>query len=217
MKITRCRLSKKTQRKLLEFFVAEVTARTAANLIGIQPNSVALFYNTIRQVIMYHLDQNAQKVFDGQIELDESYFGGARKGKRGRGAAGKVIVFGLLKRNGKVYTVIVPDTKSIALMPVISNKITPDSIVNTDHWHSYNALDVAGFSHHRINHSSHFADGQNHINGIENFWNQAKRVLRKYNGIDRNAFPLFIKECEFRFNYGSPKQQLNVLLKWTEI
>ena len=217
MKITRCRLSKKTQRKLLEFFVAEVTARTAANLIGIQPNSVALFYNTIRQVIMYHLDQNAQKVFDGQIELDESYFGGARKGKRGRGAAGKVIVFGLLKRNGKVYTVIVPDTKSIALMPVISNKITPDSIVNTDHWHSYNTLDVAGFSHHRINHSSHFADGQNHINGIENFWNQAKRVLRKYNGIDRNAFPLFIKECEFRFNYGSPKQQQNVLLKWTEI
>ena len=102
-------------------------------------------------------------------------------------------------------------------MPVISNKITPDSVVYTDHWHSYNALDVAGFSHYRINHSSHFANGQNHINGIKNFWNQAKRVLRKYNGIDRNAFPLFIKECEFRFNYGSPKQQLNVLLKWTEI
>ena len=197
--------------------MAEVTARTAANLIGIQPNSVALFYNTIRQVIMYHLDQNAQKVFDGQIDLDESYFGGARKGKRGRGAAGKVIVFGLLKRNAKVYTVIVPDTKSIALMPVISNKITPVSVVYTDHWHSYNALDVAGFSHHRINHSSHFADGQNHINGIENFWNQARRVLRKYNGIDRNAFPLFIKECEFRFNYGSPKQQLEILLDWTGI
>ena len=217
MKITRCKLSKKTQRKLLEFFVAEVTARTAANLLDVQPNSVALFYKKVRQVIMYHLDQDAKEVFDGQIELDESYFGGARKGKRGRGAAGKVIVFGLLKRNSKVYTVIVPDTKSITLMPVISNKITPDSVVYTDHWHSYNALDVAGFSHYRINHSSHFADGQNHINGIENFWNQAKRVLRKYNGIDRNAFPLFIKECEFRFNYGSPKQQLNVLLKWTEI
>lgn len=217
MKITRCKLSKKTQRKLLEFFVAEVTARTAANLLDVQPNSVALFYKKVRQVIMYHLDQDAKEVFDSQIELDKSYFGGARKGKRGRGAAGKVIVFGLLKRNGKVYTVIVPDTKSITLMPVISNKITPDSVVYTDHWHSYNALDVAGFSHYRINHSSHFADGQNHINGIENFWNQAKRVLRKYNGIDRNAFPLFIKECEFRFNYGSPKQQLNVLLKWTEI
>lgn len=217
MKITRCKLNRKTQIRLLEFFIAEVTARTAADLLGIQPNSAALFYRKIRQIIMFHLDQDAIEVFQGQIELDESYFGGARKGKRGRGAAGKVIVFGLLKRNGKVYTVIVPDTKSSTLMPVISNKITPDSVVYTDHWHSYNALDVAGFSQYRINHSSHFADGSNHINGIENFWNQAKRVLRKYNGIDRNAFSLFIKECEFRFNYGSPKQQLKTLLNWTDI
>ena len=209
MKITRCKLNRKIQIRLLEFFIAEVTARTAADLLGIQPNSAALFYRKIRQIIMFHLDQDAIEVFQGQIELDESYFGGARKGKRGRGAAGKVIVFGLLKRNGKVYTVIVPDTKSSTLMPVISNKITPDSVVYTDHWHSYNALDVEGFSHYRINHSSH--------NGIENFWNQAKRVLRKYNGIDRNAFSLFIKECEFRFNYGSPKQQLKTLLNWTEI
>lgn len=65
---------------------------------------------------------------------------------------------------------IVPDTKSSTPMHVISNKITPDSVVYTDHWHSYNALDVAGFSHYRINHLSNFADGQNHINGLENFW-----------------------------------------------
>lgn len=102
-------------------------------------------------------------------------------------------------------------------MPVISNKITSDSVVYTDHWHSYNALDVTGFSHYRINHSSNFADGSNNINGIENFWNQEKRVLRKYNGIDRNAFLLFIKECEFRFNYGSAKQQLKTLLNWADI
>ncbi|MEG2723777.1 MAG: IS1595 family transposase, partial [Acinetobacter sp.] len=59
MKITRCKLSKKTQRKLLEFFIAEVTARTAADLLDIQPNSAALFYRKIRQVIMCHLDQDA--------------------------------------------------------------------------------------------------------------------------------------------------------------
>lgn len=129
MKITRCKLNKKTQRKLLEFFVAEVTARTAADLLGIQSNSTALFYKKIREVIMYHLDQDALEVFQEHIELDESYFGGVRKGKRGRGAAGKVIVFGLLKRNGKVYTIIVPDTKSSTLMPVISKKINPDSIL----------------------------------------------------------------------------------------
>ncbi|ECE6726406.1 IS1595 family transposase, partial [Salmonella enterica subsp. enterica] len=177
-----------------------------ADLLGIHPNSAALFYTKTRKIIAYHLGLEALEVFDGEIELDESYFGGTRKGKRGRGAAGKVIVFGLLKRNGKVYTVIIPDTKSSTLMPVISEKITPDSIVYTDHWHSYNALDIAGFRHYRINHSSHFANGHNHINGIENFWNQAKRTLRKYNGIPKDSFHLFIKECEFRFNYGSPKQ-----------
>ena len=128
MKITRCKLNRKIQIKLLEFFIAQVTARTAADLLGIQPNSAALFYRKIRQIIMHHLNQDAIEVFEGQIELDESYFGGARKGKRGRGAAGKVIVFGLLKRNGKVYTVIVFDTKSSTLMLVIANKITPDSI-----------------------------------------------------------------------------------------
>ena len=95
-------------------------------------------------------------------------------------------------------------------MPIISNKIKPDSVVYTDCYRSYNALDVSGFKHHRINHSTHFGEPSgNHINGIENFWNQAKRVLRKYNGIPKNHFHLFIKECEFRFNYGTPKQQLN--------
>ncbi|WP_131800428.1 transposase, partial [Glaesserella parasuis] len=73
------------------------------------------------------------------------------------------------------------------------------------------------FHHERINHSELFAVKQNHINGIENFWSQAKRILRKYNGIDRKSFPLFLKECEFRFNFGTPKEQLKTLRKWCEI
>lgn len=82
-------------------------------------------------------------------------------------------------------------------------------------YRSYNALDVSGFHHHRINHSTHFAEQKtNHINGIKNFWSQAKRVLRKYNGIPKQHFHLFLKECELRFNYGSPKEQLIMLKKW---
>ena len=112
MKITRCKLSKKAQRRLLEFFTAEVTARTAADLLDIQPNTAALFYHKIRLVIDYHLSLEADELFDGEVELDESYFGGVRKGKRGRGAAGKTAVFGILKRNGKVYTIVVADTRA---------------------------------------------------------------------------------------------------------
>lgn len=106
MQIINCKLKKSIQRKLLEFFVAEVTARTAANLLGIQPNTAVLFYHKIRQVIEYYLALEADEVFEGKIELDESYFGGHRKGKRGRGASGKVAVFGILKRQAKVFTVV---------------------------------------------------------------------------------------------------------------
>ena len=217
MKISDCRLLRKVQLRLLEFFVLEVTARSAANILGIQPNSAALFYRKIREVIAYHLEQESHEIFDGIVELDESYFGGIRKGKRGRGAAGKVAVFGILKRGGKVYTKVVGDTKSETLMPLITRKIAPDSVVYTDCYRSYNALDVSHFYHERINHSMLFAQDKNHINGIENFWNQAKRVLRKYNGIPKESFPLFLKEGEFRFNYGTPKQQLKILKNWTQI
>ena len=217
MAISHCRLKKSTQSRLLEYFVLEVTARSAANLLGIQPNSAILFYRKVRQVIALYLAQEAAEIFNGDIEIDESYFGGVRKGKRGRGAAGKVVVFGMLKRHGKVYTVIVENTKASTLMPVIANKIKPDSFVYTDTYRSYDALDVTEFHHHRINHSEVFADKKNHINGIENFWNQAKRVLRKYNGIDKKNFHLFLKECGFRFNYGTPLNQLKILRKWCGI
>ncbi|MDO4906299.1 IS1595 family transposase [Neisseria sp.] len=217
MKITHCKLNKSVQKKLLEFFVLEVTARSAADILGIQPNSAMLFYRKIRQVIAYHLAVHAEEVFDGAVELDESYFGGQRKGKRGRGAAGKVAVFGILKRQGKVFTLVVDNTGQDTLLPVIKKKIMPDSIVYTDCYKNYDVLDVSGFIHHRINHSKQFAQRQNHINGIENFWNQAKRILRKYNGIDRKSFPLFLKECEFRFNFGTPSQQLKTLRKWCDV
>jgi len=214
--ITHCKLSKKVQKQLIQFFVAEVTARTAADLLGINRRTAILYYQKIRQVIAYYLELESEEYFAGEIELDESYFGGVRKGKRGRGAAGKVKVFGILKRGGKVYAKVIEDTKTSTLMPIIERKIIKlDSVVYTDCYRSYNALDVSGFRHYRINHSTHFAEKKtNHINGIENFWNQAKRVLRKYNGIPEKSFPLFLKECEFRFNYGTPKEQLSTLNKW---
>ena len=217
MGLNRCKLSRKQQSRLVEFFVLEVTARSAASVLGIQPNTAALYYRKLRQLIVEQLAMVEHEVFDGAVELDESYFGGVRKGKRGRGAAGKVVVFGLLKRGGKVYAKVVDNVRTATLMPVIQRKVAPDSVVYTDSFSSYDALDVSQFHHVRINHSVEFAQGRNHINGIENFWNQAKRVLRKYNGIPKDNFPLFLKECEFRFNFGTHKQQLKTLKEWAGI
>lgn len=152
------------------------------------------------------------------FECDESYFGGVREGKRGRGAAGKVCVFGILKRGGRVYALPVVDASSQTLLTALKTRVQADSVVYTDSLASYNILDVSGFKHHRVNHSRSFVSRRgNHINGIENFWNQSKRVLRKYSGVPRKHFFLFLKECEFRFNYGTPKQQLKTLRMWVDL
>ena len=212
MYVKHCKLGRSEQLDLMKYFVAGSTARTAADLIGIHRNTAVRFFHKLREKIALK-QQNRSEQLCGKIELDESYFGGTRKGKRGRGAAGKVAVFGLLKRGGKVYTQIILDAKSDTLMPIIREKIEPDSIVYTDCWRGYNALDVSEFKHYRINHSSLFAENHNHINGIENFWSQAKRHMRKFNGIPRQHFNLFLKECEWRFNIGSPSELLKDLKK----
>lgn len=210
------RLSWYKQERLIEHFVSGTTARCAAEIIGVNRKTSAYYFHRLRELISYHSEQEAHEFFDGEIEVDESYFGGHRKGKRGRGAAGKVPVFGLLKRGGKVYTKIIPDAKSSTLMPIIQRKVIPDSIVYSDCWRGYNVLDVSDFHHYRINHSKLFADKHNHINGIENFWNQAKRHMRKFNGVPKENFGLYLKECEWRFNYSDIKLQIKKLKEWVK-
>lgn len=210
------RLSHYKQIRLVEHFVAGTTARCAGKLINVNKNTAIFYFQRLREIIARRLEQESLDVFEGEIEVDESYFGGTQKGKRGRGASGKVPVFGLLKRGGKVYTQVILDAKSATLMPIIRKKVVPDSVVYSDCWGAYNSLDTQGFRHFRINHSKLFADQKNHINGIENFWNQAKRHLRKFNGVPKEHFSLFLKECEWRFNNSDPKIQLRQLKQWVQ-
>ena len=90
----------------------------------------------------------------------------------------------------------------------------PDSIVYSDSWKGYNVLDVSAFKHFRINHSELFADKQSHINGIENFWDQAKRDMRKFNGVPKAQFRLYMTECEWRFNNSDPLGQSSQIKQW---
>ena len=152
------RLSRSKQARLREHFVAGTTARCAAALIGINSKTAIHYFHRLRILISDQLEQEEDIAFGGEIEVDESYFGGKRKGQRGRGAAGKVPVFGLLKRGGKVYTKIITDASSSTLYPIIERKVIPDSIVYSDCWRRYNVLDVSKFKHFRINHSKLFAD-----------------------------------------------------------
>jgi transposase len=208
------RISKAKQQRLIEHFVAGTTARCASSLVGVNKSTAAYYFQRLRKIIALQIELESPEVFEGEVEVDESYFGGTRKGQRGRGAAGKIPVFGLLKRGGRVYTKIISDASAASLIPIIKRKVIPDSIVYSDCWRGYNVLDVSGFKHYRINHSKLFSDKKNHINGIENFCNQAKRHMRKFNGIPKESFGLFLKECEWRFNNPDPQSQLKQLKQW---
>ena len=138
-------------------------------------------------------------MFGGEIEVDDIYLGGRRKGRRGRGTAEKIPLFGLLKRGGKVYMKIIPNASGATPIPIIEPKVVPDSIVYSDSWRGYNVLGVSDFHHFRINHSQLFADAKNHINRIENFWNQAVSHMRKFNFVLKAQFGIYLKKCDWRF------------------
>lgn len=198
----RSRISEKVFRGLVRAFAMDLTATDAAELTGLSVRSVNDIYLKLRRRIAAHCE--AQSPFRGEVEIDESYFGPRRvKGKRGRGAGGKTIVFGVFKRAGQVYTQIVPDVKKTTLRKAIRGKVSLETIVHSDGWPGYDGLVDVGYARHlRVNHGEdQFADGRSHINGIESFWAFAKHRLTKFKGVPRHTFYLHLKETEFRFNH----------------
>lgn len=203
----RSRLTDEQSMRLMEHFIAGTPARTAAQLVGVNRNTATLFYHRARELIAEHLAEDSP--FQGGVEVDERFV--KTPGQR---AAGKLPVFALLKRGGKVYTAMLLDTRreKPARPPV-----RPDSIVYADPPAAPSGvLDVSRFQHRRIQAPEQpgAEPGAPPIDSIENFWNQAKRRMRRYNGIPRRHFHLFLKECEWRFNYGSPRELLTNLKHW---
>ena len=188
--------------KILRCFSEDLPAVKAAALLGHNRKTIDRYYNIFREKIL-QASIKEMEVVSGEIELDESYFGATRvRGKRGRGAAGKTPVFGVLKRNGKVFVSIVKNCSKAELMPIIQGKILEGSTIHTDGWKAYDGLILNGYDHYRVHHShNEFARGRCHVNGIESFWSFAKRRLAKFNGIASHKFLLYLKECELRFNY----------------
>ena len=211
------KLSRYKQKKILKAFALGLTATQAAELLGINRNTINSYYRFFRQQILSHQQkQFAQEI--GEIELDESYFGGRRKGLKGRTTIQKVPVFGLLKRGGNVYIEVVPDVTARTLRTIIKKHVEGTSILYSDSYRSYDGLVLDGFEHHRINHSKEFARGRrNHINGIESFWSYAKAKLSKFYGIRRQDYPLYLKEIEFRFNLrgGNVEKALLDIIEWS--
>ncbi len=201
-KYCKCRYSLRklrTELSILYYFYIEVSARKASRELEISYKSISKRYMQFRQRIAEYLDGQFTKL-RGKLELDGTYFGGKRKGRRGRGAYNKAIVFGILERNGKVYTRVVPNVKAETLMGEIRSKTRKGSVFYTDCFKSYKSLKQYG-KHLGVNHQKTFSSGHNHINGLEGFWSYAKERFHKYHGINMRNYPLYLKEMEFRYNH----------------
>lgn len=184
---------------LIKLFDLGISARKATAEADVSYPTALHCFDAIRFSILEE-QSKTDDVLKGQIEADEAYFGGKRKGNRGRGAKNKTIVFGILERNGKVHVEIVTNVKAKTLLTSTIKKVKKGSIVYTDKWKGYDSLIFNGYKHLSVDHSKIFGKGDVYINGIEGFWSFAKENMAKHHGISPRKFLLYIKEMEWRYN-----------------
>jgi len=198
----RSHLSERRFRALVKLFSLDIPALTAAQMLGVRRQTTQRIYSRLRARLILEACRDSQP-FTGEVEIDESYFGPERvRGKKGRAAAKKIVVIGLLKRGGRVYTTEVEDCSKRSLQPIIRRQVLAESTVYTDGWASYDGLIAGGYRHYRIHHQrDEFARGRRHINGIESFWSFAKTRLHKLRGIRKHRFWFHLKESEWRWNH----------------
>ena len=209
----RGKISEEKFRRIVRLFCLDIEAKKSAELTNLNRSTVNNIYRKLRERIA-ELCEAESPFTNGEVELDESYFGARRvRGIRGRGARGKTPVFGMLKRGDKVYTQIVKNCSISELLPIMKGRTDTGAIIYSDGFKSYDGLVNYGYKrHYRVKHGENeFALGHNHINGIENFWGLCKVRLAKFRGVHRHTFYLHIKECEFRYNYRNQNLYLTLL------
>jgi len=151
-------------------------------------------------------------VFNGTVEVDETYLGGRWRNKRksqraggtkrGRGT-GKTPVFGILCRGGKVWAEVVPDVQAKTLIPLVSSRVKRGSVVCSDTLNSYTGIAAKGYVHRLVEHGiGEYSDGKgSHIKGLEGFWGYLKRRLVTKGGIRKERIPLYLAEYVWRYNH----------------
>ncbi len=139
----------------------------------------------------------------GQVEVDETYIGGQRKGKRGRGASGKTIVMGMVERKGNAIVKVVPNVQARTLLPMIEKNIANKSTVFTDELGSYNHVAKLGYTHEVVLHAAEqYVRGIAHVNTAESLWSNIKRGI---DGVNHSVSPLYLQSYLdsyiFRYNH----------------
>jgi len=207
------RLTRNDWTRIINLFLIGANSPVIANQVGKNIKTVAKALKILRIVMV----KDVPKTFSGVIEVDETYLGGQKKnknkkqlrkeiekfGKISKSGFGttKQPVFGILERNGKVFAELVPDTKALDLIPIITKKVKVGSKICSDTYRSYKGLATAGYVHRTVEHRvKEYVRGKNHINGLEGFWGYLKRKLASKGGVRRIYLPLFLSEYVWRYN-----------------
>lgn len=221
-KNTRLSLTRKQWREIIKWFVLEQSIDRIVEQTYISRYQVIKALTHIRRLML----MNIPEVFEGIVEVDETYIGGQWKNKRkakkiigtkrGRGTS-KQPVFGILCRGGKVWAEVVPNVEAKTLLPLLKKRVRRGSIVCTDTFKSYTGVAARGYIHRLVNHNEgeYSRGGGNHINGLEGFWGYLKRKLASKGGIRREKQNLYLSEYVWRYNNRdlNVKQKVNALLR----
>jgi transposase len=212
-KVAGINLTRYRWKSLLKWFLRCQSANVACEETGLSKYRVLKALSIVRQ----RMARDIPEVFEGIVEVDETYLGGQKKNKRksqlrkdkkdygkeskrGFGTT-KQPVFGILARNGKVYAELVNDTEAKDLIPIITKRIKSGTRICSDTWRAYTGLATRGYVHRTVEHQKkEYTKGKNHINGLEGFWGYLKRQLASRGGIRRERIPLYLAEYVWRYN-----------------
>jgi len=182
-----------------------ISAKQIERETGVTYKTAWRMFHQIRSLL-----QEDNEPASGEVEIDETYIGSRKPGKRGRGAAGKTTVFGMAQRNGNVIAVIVPNVQAKTLVPIVKEKVLPSSIVYTDELPSYFSLHRLGYKHKRVHHANKvYVMGDAHTNTIEGFWSLVKRGIDGvHHAVSAKYLQDYINSYSFRWNHRDDEQPM---------
>ena len=214
-------LSRAEWKRLLRWFLLGLSSAAISREAGLGREQVLRALTMVREAMV----RDIPPVFEGVVEIDETYLGGSWRNKRkstriqgskrGRGTS-KQAVFGILCRSGQVWAEVVPNVEANTLIPLLRKQVAKGSIVCSDTFRSYTGVAARGYVHRLVKHDQQeYVDAQgNHINGLEGFWGYLKRKLVAKGGIRRERLPLYLAEYVWRYNHRNMeiKDQIKLIL-----